>query len=86
MSCCSSSHKCDENQGDCDVDSDCKSGLKCGLDNCHQGFPSSGYDCCYKPVSCGGHEAPSCKECTQGNGASWCNGDCEWSNDECVAM
>ena len=47
--CCSSSNKCDENQGDCDNDSDCKSGLKCGTDNCPAGFPDKSYDCCYKP-------------------------------------
>ena len=35
-------------------------------------------------VSCGGHEASSCQECTQGNGTSLCNGDCIWSNSQCV--
>jgi len=35
------------------------------------------------PVVCGGHTAASCSECPQGHGASWCNGDCEWSNNEC---
>ena len=35
-------------------------------------------------VSCGGHYAISCSECPQGNGASWCNGDCEWLNEECT--
>ena len=33
-------------------------------------------------VSCGNHEASSCAECTQGNGASWCNGECEWTYSE----
>ena len=32
-------------------------------------------------VSCGNHEASSCAECPQGNGAVWCNGECEWSED-----
>ena len=50
MDCCSSSNKCDEYQGDCDNDNDCKSGLKCGSDNCPAAFVSS-YDCCYKPKS-----------------------------------
>ena len=31
------------------------------------------------PVACGGHTASSCSECPQGNGATWCNGDCQWS-------
>ena len=39
--------KCGENEGDCDYDSHCKAGLKCGSDNCPSGFPSY-YDCCYK--------------------------------------
>jgi len=30
-------------------------------------------------VSCGNHNAPSCAECPQGNGAVWCNGECEWT-------
>lgn len=32
-------------------------------------------------VTCGNHHAPSCAECTQGNGKSWCNGDCVWSDE-----
>ena len=35
-------------------------------------------------VSCGNHQASSCQECPQGNGPSWCNGDCIWSNNQCV--
>ena len=34
-------------------------------------------------VSCGNHNADSCSGCPQGNGASWCNGDCEWQNGDC---
>ena len=46
-SCCNKkAEKCGENEGDCDKDSHCKAGLKCGKDNCPSGFPSS-YDCCY---------------------------------------
>jgi hypothetical protein len=35
-------------------------------------------------VKCGGHEAPTCDECPQGNGASWCHGQCEWIDEKCV--
>jgi len=47
--------------GDCDVDSECAAGLKCGTDNCANYRPSGGWpvdsgddwdttdDCCYKP-------------------------------------
>ena len=48
-SCCNKkAEKCGENEGDCDKDSHCKAGLKCGNDNCPSGFPSN-YDCCYNP-------------------------------------
>ena len=36
-------------------------------------------------VSCGGHFASSCSECPEGNGASWCKGDCNWKNGECIS-
>ena len=32
-------------------------------------------------MSCGGHYAAFCHECPNGNGASWCNGDCEWNSN-----
>ena len=35
-------------------------------------------------VDCGSHEAKTCAECPQGNGPSWCNGQCIWSNEECI--
>ena len=36
-------------------------------------------------VNCGGHYANFCHECPSGNGASWCNGDCQWNSliNEC---
>ena len=36
-------------------------------------------------MSCGGHYADSCSGCPQGNGASWCNNDCFWSNGRCIS-
>ena len=49
--CCNNKPgKCGEGEGDCDYDSHCKAGLKCGVNNCPSGFPSSGYDCCYKGI------------------------------------
>ena len=32
--CCTSSIPCNEGEGDCDSDADCKSGLVCGHNNC----------------------------------------------------
>ena len=34
-----------------------------------------------KKVNCGNHLASSCAECPQGHGALWCNGECEWSDE-----
>ena len=49
-SCCNFlTEKCGENEGDCDSDADCKTGLACGIDNCPSGgnfHPEA--DCCYK--------------------------------------
>ena len=35
-------------------------------------------------VSCGNHEAPTCRYCS-GN-SSGCNGDCEWSGGKCIEL
>merc|ERR550532_3025641 len=40
-------------------------------------------DWCMPGVSCGNHMANTCADCPQGNGASWCNGDCQWVNGHC---
>ena len=34
-------------------------------------------------VSCGNHNANTCADCPQGSGANWCNGDCQWVNEQC---
>ena len=50
--CCTPTNPCDVDEGDCDSDSDCKAGLKCGSRNCKT---KSGLqwdvkdDCCYEP-------------------------------------
>eukprot|EP00418_Pyrodinium_bahamense_P023430 CAMPEP_0179148548 /NCGR_PEP_ID=MMETSP0796-20121207/71896_1 /TAXON_ID=73915 /ORGANISM="Pyrodinium bahamense, Strain pbaha01" /LENGTH=181 /DNA_ID=CAMNT_0020849281 /DNA_START=64 /DNA_END=606 /DNA_ORIENTATION=+ len=35
-------------------------------------------------VSCGSHRAASCADCPQGHGATWCNGDCVFSANQCT--
>ena len=89
--CCTEDNLCDVHEGPCDSDKDCKHGLKCGIDNCPKcaegencGHWESYEDCCFKGVSCGGHSAEFCSDCPQGHGLSWCNGDCVWSNNECI--
>jgi len=47
--CCTEQNACREGEGDCDQDSDCAPGLRCGTDNCQGlGFDSTD-DCCYDP-------------------------------------
>ena len=52
--CCKQQHPCGVGMGDCDFDSDCLGGLKCGTNNCWTQFRvQNGYnwdiqaDCCY---------------------------------------
>ena len=50
--CCTSQKKCAVGGGDCDSDTQCSSGLKCGTNNCQKDFSTSGSnwdstaDCC----------------------------------------
>merc|ERR1711902_488099 len=48
--CCSSTNKCGEGEGDCDSDAECQSGLICGKDNCVGSSFLTGEDCCTKPT------------------------------------
>ena len=38
---------CEEGEGDCDNDEECKDDLKCGINNCGSGHHPLA-DCCYK--------------------------------------
>ena len=45
--CCTEDSPCDEGQGDCDQDHDCKDNLVCGKNNCDQSkFSWTNADCC----------------------------------------
>jgi len=35
-------------------------------------------------VSCGGHNADSCRLCPNDHGEDWCHGECHWVNGDCV--
>ena len=48
-SCCSDGI-CADNEGDCDDDADCQSGLVCGTDNCVGASFQSTDDCCTAPA------------------------------------
>ena len=49
--CCSDGSPCNKGEGDCDLDSQCALGLKCGTDNCRNFNPAANpsADCCYEP-------------------------------------
>ena len=51
--CCSESNKCGQMEGDCNSDSECLDGLKCGNNNCNENSGNwvNADDCCYKPKS-----------------------------------
>ena len=51
--CCTSDHRCGENEGKCIDDGDCKDGLRCGRLNCQDGsYWYNRYDCCYNHTAC----------------------------------
>ena len=54
-SCCSIENPCDEKEGDCDSNSECKGKLQCGLDNCNAMNNATHFgdvaDCCFDPTS-----------------------------------
>ena len=39
-----------------------------------------------KLVSCGNHGAPTCADCPQSRGETWCNGECTWLSGTCQAI
>ena len=85
-SCCTAEYPCGEGQGDCDSDSQCKEGLKCGTDNCQECLGGvdcsefeSGDDCCYDPakVVCTGGDSCCTTEYPCGVGEGDCDSDSE---------
>ena len=44
--CCSGEKPCDNGQGDCDDDHECKGDLVCGSNNCGPDFLLYSADCC----------------------------------------
>ena len=71
---CTSNKPCGEDEGDCDLDNQCKKGFNCGTNNCRSslGFEPF-FDCCY------GIEEDFC---TLENPCSEDQGDCD-SHAEC---
>ena len=53
-SCCSIENPCDEKEGDCDSDSECKDNFQCGIDNCNDMNDATNFDfsadCCFDPT------------------------------------
>jgi len=77
--CCSPTHQCAEDQGDCDNDEDCQGDLWCGSNNCPLGFPGK-YDCCTSTTKpdCTLNTPLSRDCCTKG-----LNGPCKENQGDC---
>merc|ERR1711915_1048286 len=86
--CCTSSNRCAVGGGDCDRDTDCQPGLKCGTNNCRSFHPGAqpAADCCIRstePVAgtCNGDSrAWNC--CSTSNRCKLREGDCD-NDSEC---
>ena len=78
---CTVDNLCDENEGDCDYDNQCKNGLTCGVDNCPDSIEfDSTDDCCYV------YTAADC--ITDWIGDNYCddvnnNEACNWDGGDC---
>ena len=52
IQCCNENYPCNEGEGHCERDLDCKNDLICGKYNCDkQKFPSKGTRCCQKGMN-----------------------------------
>ena len=60
--CCTRERPCGLGEGDCDRDSDCRGGLKCGYGNCARFRPDNYHraDCCYDPYTRGDFGKSQC--------------------------
>ena len=82
--CCTVTKSCDVGQGDCDFDSECLDGLKCGSNNCLRDFKwgALATDCCYKPV-CDRTNRNKWTCCTEAMPCAEEQGDCD-KDSECL--
>ena len=87
---CQPDHICEENQGDCDSNLDCRGVLACGNANCPHTFgTNSTFDCCYKPINgdlnycqedhqCGQEEGDCDNDNECQNGLACGSSNCPW--------
>ena len=95
--CCRENGPCMEGEGDCNNDSECASGLKCGSNNCKRDYSTpdtlwrNRHDCCFQldePTNtglCDGTDRKKNRRCCMKNGP--CNegeGHCK-NDDECAS-
>ena len=74
---CACKQSCTENEGDCDLNYQCKDGYRCGSNNCPNSYGfDSNTDFCYVAII--GDE----NFCTVDNPCAADEGDCDY-NDEC---
>ena len=77
---CTANNLCDENEGDCDYDYECKNDLVCGTNNCPDSPEfGGGDDCCYS-VGCSGIASligdNYCDDENNNEECNWDGGDC----------
>lgn len=79
LSFCTTENQCSENEGDCDIDNECQTGLICGL-TCPAplGFDFL-IDCCYDPSSLSNGDFGFC---TTSDPCAKNEGDCV-NDDQC---
>ena len=82
-SCCTDEKLCGEGEGDCDKDSHCKDGLRCGNNNCPQeeGTFQTTDDCCSADVLCDGGDSCCTADRPFGFGEGNCDKDADCKGD-----
>ena len=73
--CCATDFLCGVGQGDCDLDSHCQPGLRCGNNNCGPTFTSP-FDCCTDQPCTSTENDPNC--CSENFPCDVGQGDCDF--------
>ena len=53
VNCCTESDLCGDNEGICESNAQCKGSLRCGINNCPEGFPPNSNCCTSLPCDAG---------------------------------
>ena len=53
INCCTETNPCGDNEGICETNADCEGSLRCGINNCPEGFPPNSNCCTSSPCDAG---------------------------------